>query len=561
MRISALLFLLPAILAAQPPANQPAPPATKPEDLCALSGQVLNAVTGEPLRRASIVLMRADVTPGEAGLPLTYSTSSNANGQFSMKDIEPGKYRLNVTRNGFVQFVYGARSAMRPGTTLTLIRHQRMTDMSLKLTPHAVITGRILDDEGEPLSNVRIMLQGYRYMQGRKQLTMTGGGGSTNDLGEFRLFGIAPGKYFLSATPVAMNFSYAIDRSATPGPEEDFVATYYPGTLDPSSAAQLDVAAGAQVRGIDMVLSRTRTVRVKGRVIHGLAGRPNVQVMLAPRNQMGFMGVMRGAPLDPAGNFEIRNVTPGAYILTATVNESGIPRQGRMPVDVGNSNLEGVSLTIGPGLTVQGRARIDADSAPFDISTVRLTLQPREPGMFVGGSQAKADADGAFELKSVSPDRYYLNAFGLPSGAYIKSARMDQVDVLTSGLDLTNGVAALLEVVISPRAASVTGTVQNQKTGNPAPGATVVLIPQDKTRREQQAFYKMLVADQHGAFSLTGVPPGDYKAFAWEDLDPGAWMDPDFVKPVEEKGETVTLREGEQKSLPLKLIAADAAAN
>jgi hypothetical protein len=561
MRISALLLLLPAILAAQAPINPPAAPSTKPEDLCVLSGQVLNGVTGEPLRRASIVLMRADPIPGDSGPPLTYSTSSNAGGQFAMKDIEPGKYRLNVSRSGFVQFVYGARSTMRPGTTLTLIRQQRMTDMALKLTPHAVITGRILDDEGEPLSNVRIALQGYRYMQGRKQLTMTGGGGSTNDLGEFRLFGIAPGKYFLSATPIAMNPTFALDRSASTGPEEDFVATYYPGTIDPASAAQLDVAAGAQVRGIDMVLSRTRTVRIKGRVTHGLAGRPNVQVMLTPRNPMGFMGVMRGAPLDPAGNFEIRNVTPGAYILTATINDGGIPRQGRLPVDVGGSNLEGVNLTIGPGVTVQGRVRLDADSAPMDISTVRLTLQPREQNMFGGGGQAKADQEGAFEMKNVSPDRYYLTAFGLPSGAYVKSARTDQVDILANGLDLTSGAPAALEVVISPRAAAVTGTVQNQKTGNPAPGATVVLIPQEKTRREQQSFYKMVVADQHGAFSLTGVPPGDYKAFAWEDLDPGAYMDPDFVKPIEEKGEAVTLREGEQKSLPLKLIAADAGAN
>src|SRR3954471_19916794 len=107
----------------------------------------------------------------------------------------------------------------------------------------------VLDDQGEPVANARITLQSYQYVQGRKQLVPAGGGGSTNDLGEYRVFGIAPGKYYLSATPMITS-PFANDRSASAGPEEDYVSTYYPGTIDPASAAQLDVAAGAQLRGI-----------------------------------------------------------------------------------------------------------------------------------------------------------------------------------------------------------------------------------------------------------------------------------------------------------------------
>src|SRR5690349_19216174 len=104
----ALVLLVPTLLAAQTaprlardPAASPAVAAqpTKPEDLCALSGRIVNASTGEPIRRASIILMRADPTPGEP--PLAYSTASDSQGAFAMKDVEPGKYRLTASRNGF----------------------------------------------------------------------------------------------------------------------------------------------------------------------------------------------------------------------------------------------------------------------------------------------------------------------------------------------------------------------------------------------------------------------------------------------------------------------------
>ena len=411
MRVSVLLLLASALLSAQPPGKQPAP-STKPEDLASISGQVLNAVTGEPLRRASVTLMRADPTPGDLGPPLSYSTSSDAAGQFTMKDVEPGKYRMTAQRNGFASLAYGARGPMRPGTTLSLSRAQHMTELTLKMTPHGVITGRILDDEGEPVPNARIMLQGYRYLNGRRQLTNTGGGAGTNDLGEYRIFGLAAGKYYLSATPMMM-IPFALDRSASAGPEEDYVATYYPGTIDPASAAQIEVAAGAQLRGVDMTLSKTRTVHIKGKVTHGMAGRQGIQVMLMPRNPGVFMGVMRGTPVDPAGNFDIRNVAPGSYMLTATVNDGANYRQGRLAVDVGGSTVEGLNITVTPGFSVKGQVRSDPDSPPVDLSTVRFMLQPKETNQFGGGGQGKPEADGSFEMKNVSADRFNLVSFGL----------------------------------------------------------------------------------------------------------------------------------------------------
>ena len=328
--------------------------------------------------------------------------------------------------------------------------------------------------------------------------------------------------------------------------------------MTPDAASQLDVPAGGQLRGIDLVLSKGRTVHVKGHITHGLSGRQNVSIFLTPRNFGAMVSPMRNNQIDAAGNFDIGNVRPGQYYLTAGLNEGGMNRrQARVPVDVGGTNVEGLNIVIGPGMTVKGHIRAEGDSAAVDLSNVRLNLQPREPGgiMFGPMGQGKANADGSFEISNAAPDRYNLFVIGLPSGAYVKAIRSGQVDVLASGLDMTGDASpADMEIVISPKAAAVTGVAQNPNTGTPMPGAMVVIIPQDQQRKEQQTYYKFVASDQNGAFSLTGLTPGDYKAYAWEDIEIGAYMDPDFMKPIEEKGEAVSLQEGEQKTLTLKVI-------
>ncbi len=569
MRPLALLFVLPILLTAQsgggafvrrPTISDTDAPPTKPEDLCVVEGQVLDAATGEPVRKATVLLTRTDPSPGQNAPPQSYTAASTAGGQFSIKDIEPGKYRLSVNRNGYVALTYGARGPMRPGTTLSLIRAQRVKDISLKLTPHAIITGRVVDEDGEAVANARVMLQAFHYANGRKQLMSTGGGASTNDLGEYRIFGVAPGKYYLSVAPVTNAPGFAIDGARSAGPDEDYVTTYYPGTIDPAAAAQLEVPVGGQMRGIDIALSKARTVHVKGRVATGSTGRQNAFALLLPRNAGGIFGPLRNFPIDPSGKFDIRGVVPGAYVLVVSVNDANSYRQGRMPIDVGAGNVEGVQLAIAPGADIKGRVRPENDSGPLDLTTVRISLQSREPNsmMFGGGMSQLKGEEGAFEIKSAAPDLYNVLVSGLPAGSYVKSIRSDQVDVLASGLDLTNGAAAPLDIVISPKAASVTGTAQNPDSNNPTPGAMIVLVPQEKDRRDQPAFYRNLTADQHGAFSFTGVPPGEYRAYAWEDVETGAYMDPDFMKPFADKGEALTLRESDQKNLTLKVIRQDA---
>jgi protocatechuate 3,4-dioxygenase beta subunit len=211
MRLATVIFLSCLALAAQVQISVPNPnvsaveqPPTRPEDLGAVEGSVFNAATGEPVKKAAVVMTRTDGAPNRNAPQQSYSTATDAAGRFTMKALEPGRYRMTVTRNGFVTMTYGARGPTRPGTTLALDRAQKLKDVNFRLTPHGVIAGRILDEDGEPLPFVSVQLVQFQYRQGRQQMNMVGGAGTTagttNDLGDYRIFGVAPGKYYLRAT-------------------------------------------------------------------------------------------------------------------------------------------------------------------------------------------------------------------------------------------------------------------------------------------------------------------------------------------------------------------------
>jgi hypothetical protein len=546
MRPFLLLSFVPALLMAQS--------ASAPGEFCRVEGQVSSIVTGEPVRKAAISLTRAGpLVPGAP--PAAYTTTSDGGGHFTFQNIQAGRYRLRASRNGYITLMRVTLGSAPPVAVLSLAAGQQLDGIALKMIPHAAISGRILDEEGEPAPNARVMLQRYRYLRGRKQLFSAGPSAISNDLGEYRLFGIAPGKYFLSVTPAPAPDT----RSAAP-PAMDYVTTWFPGVIDPAAAGPLDVAAGSQLTGIHVTLSKARTVHVSGRVSNAGSEDQHLRVFIIPRPPGGVATAILASALDGrTGAFDIANVTPGSYNLVAVVTDGKVSRAARLPLDVKNANLENLSVMIAAGIAVKGYLRAEDGSSPVELSNVTVTLQPRDPeDMFYGDvNPSKLDRAGVFVIPDVAPGAYDLSLDGLANGDYVKSIRADAIDALASGLDLTSGTApSILEVVVSPKAATVTGILRSSPTGARVPGASVVLIPQEQPRRGQRYYYRTAVSDLTGAFSLSSLPPGEYMAFAWQDLDGDAWLDPDFMKPFEKSGEPVSLGEGDQKSVNLNLLPA-----
>lgn len=527
--------------------------AVKPEDQCSIEGVVLNAATGEPVKKANIVL-RALAAMNNAGL----GAISDSAGHFKIEGIEPGRYNLMANRTGFVNQSYGAKAPNTgPGTPLTLSSGQKLKDITFKLTPHGVIVGRVIDEDGDPLANVQLQCQRYMYNRGKKQL-LPFGGGNTNDLGEYRIFGLPPGKYYVSAIYRAQDFGLNIPQNRKDH-EEGYAPVYYPNSFTPDSASPLEVTPGAQIRGIDLTLSKTRTVRIRGQVVSGVTNKPvrNTNVSLMPRDNsaMAMMNRNFARGLDPNGNFELHNVVPGSYYVVAQIFEDNKQSVARIPIEVGNSNIDNVRVVVNPMAELSGRIVVE-DNADTKGAVFNVSLVPKTPTPFGGPGSQPAKDDGSFTIRNVSPDAYTINVFGMRDNFYVKSVRFGDNDVTDSGVDFTQGpTAGELIVTVSSAGGQVDGTVQNDKS-EPAPGTMVVLIPAPE-KRSLNRLYKTASADQAGNYSLKGIAPGEYKLFAWEQVDFGIYQDPDFLKPYESKGEAVTIKENSHESKQLKSIPAD----
>ncbi len=561
-----LLFMLASQLPAQ---QQPATPSSK----CTIEGLVVKAATGEPLKKAYITLRKAE------GREEPYVATTGADGRFVLRDVEPGRYQLWANRSGYVRQEYGQRALERPGTILALDPGQHVRDILFRLIPSAVITGRVYDEDGEPTENISVQALQHRYIRGQRQLVPVGGT-ATNDLGEYRLHGLPPGQYYVSATytpgRTAPGGVIVIGRSGEAPRDQGYAPTYYPSTNDPSRATPLALRGGDIATGIDFTLLPTRAVRLRGRVFNAITGLPGrgASLLLMPR-ETGIRRLFSPNQTfveDREGNFEIRGVVPGSYTLIAMWFDEGNRYSTRAPIDVGNTDVQGINLVITLGVELAGRVHVEGQEQPLagaqkaqsagqvkpegglDLTDLRVFVFPKED-LPLGAPFASVKADGSFTLKNVSVGDYRVRVEGLPPDFYLKVARFGGEDALESSLSVAGGQPpGGLELVVSPAGGRIDGTVLNEQ--RTFSGARIVLVPEPR-RRGLPQFYKTTTTDQNGQFTLRGIPPGEYRLFAWEEVELGAYQDPDFLRPYEERGKPVQVEEGSRINFQLELISTE----
>jgi hypothetical protein len=543
-----------ALMTAQTPS-----PSAASENLCSIQGKVTNEATGEPVRNAVVILAQFQANPRVPSGG--YTAVTDAEGRYEAAGIRPGAYRLMARKAGFLVTDHGAkapRAAAGPGSasstpegaTLNVTAGAKIRDLDFKLRPFGAIAGEVLSAEGEPLAGVDVVMLTVRYTVSGKQMEPQGGSAATNDLGEYRFSSAPPGQYYLRAELSSSRAAEAgEDRSAKPQ-REGYVPTLYPGTSDVRGATPVQVAPGKAVEGVNLRLVKAPVTRVRGRVTgpSGTAGTAGANI----RVTSPAIGVpVKNGRTSAQGRFELRGLAPGAYTLEAFRAGPSILHAG-MPLEVGRDPIEELVLTLTPPMEIPGSLRVEGEGAV--AAGTRISL--RQLAGFIsitGNPSASPGADGSFRLTQVLPGRFEVSVSGpAASGRYLKSVRLGDQDA-TDGLDLLPGAAGPLEVVLSAGAAKVAGIARDEK-GAPVAGAVVVLMPQEAARRQSISRNSSATADQGGQFAFADVAPGEYKAFAWADVQNLQWRDPDFMRPLESKGAAISVREGGSHTLDVRVI-------
>ncbi len=518
-------------------------------DECKISGMVIKLAGSEPLKNARVRLLSQDDRAE------SHSLITDAGGRFELKGIDPGRYRLVVHRDGFVTQAYGQKKPDDPGAILTLHAKQELRDLLFRLIPSAVIAGRVINDDGDPLPWVQVSALREVYAGGKKTLfpetTVP-----TNDLGEYRLFGLLPGRYFVRA-------EYKPDeritgRGEVEGRDDDeprgYVPMYYPSSTEPARAITVAVKAGEEIPALEVLLRRIEVFTVRGRVYNLTSRRssPSYNVTLLPRDSEGWLSLpQRDTIVDEKnGSFIMRDVLPGPYVLGAFLFDEGRRYQAYQNIDVGGADVEGVGLTLVPGMSLNGRVTWEGQPT-LDANRLVVYLYGAN-GAYGYGGRATVTPPWTFVLNDVYDLSYRVGIGGLCKDCYLKALRYGGSISPDDTFSPARGSNATLELIISSRGARVQGSVADAD-DLPAVGVWVILVP-DEAHRGSRRLYKSASTDQYGRFELRGIAPGDYKLFSWEEAESGSWEDPEFLRPFEEKGEKVSLQEGDQKTLNLTAI-------
>ena len=524
-----------------------------------VTGHVLQDPSGQPLRKVEVQLNPRNGQSSDA-----YSATTDAEGKFQIENVLPGRYGVMLDRLGFVQPGHHSRS----GAPLELKSKDDAKDVVLRMQSAAVVTGKIVDNDGDPIRgvNVQATRAGSRNPRDSHDMAYD----NTNDLGEYRLAGLRPGSYLITATAPG-NFSAFKPKTKDPAAGEvTYIPTYYPGTPDKTQAVPIDLHPGDETP-VSFTLVSSPTFVARGTIIRPPgAGFTQVMLRSSENPEMRPAGQDR---LREDGAFEFRGLLPGRYNALLMVvdlaamqkGEAGnTPQMQVVPLspnfEITNTSLEGLHLVPEAAGQIRGQFRMDKGQK-IDWSQLAVTLTPIDSSsahfpvnsLQAGLTVARVKSDGSFEMKTVPGGTYRLaitsNSNNLQD-YFSKAVNLDGKDVGDSGFTVSGGSYSLA-VVVSAAGASVEGKVVDAK-GQPVPGATVVGAPNRESRKRFD-LYGQETTDPQGHFTLRGLNPGEYTVMAWENLEDNA-RDPEVVKLYEDRGEKVQLDEGARKNIVVRVI-------
>jgi 5-hydroxyisourate hydrolase-like protein (transthyretin family) len=565
-----------------------------PAGTATIGGRVIAADTGRPVKRARVMLQSSAVQAG--GAQVSRSVVTDGEGRYEAAQLPAGKYTVTVTRTGFVTVSYGQRRPLQASTPLDVRDGEQLKNIDFRLPRGSVITGHVFDEDGEPIAQVGVRVMRWAFLQGERRLTPVGND-QTDDRGEYRVFGLPPGEYVVSAVARTMEFgpglrqliagvaeagggrgAFAGGRGGliaalgAPDADEDpvtFAATYYPGVTSIGEAATVKVPLAQEVSSIDFSLQLVRTARVSGTVVSSSGAAAAANVMMVPELAGANQAFNFTSRVQMDGRFELTNVPPGRYTIVAR-SMPALGGRGALPADaapqqfavqpivVAGQDIDGVALVLGDGASLTGTVAFDNGQSTQSVNVTQIRITAPSVGgvqIPVRNGVARVEQDGTFALDGV-PGGMHLIRASAPGGWWLKSVQVFGRDVTDTPIEIKNGQQVKgLSLVFSNLVTVIDGTVTDAR-NQPVSGVNVIAFPSDEARWQPQSRHIQTARpDQNGRFQLRGLPPGDYLIAAVDGAEQGEWFDPAFLAQIKLHSSRLTLSDGEMKTQDLKAFS------
>jgi hypothetical protein len=502
-----------------------------------ITGRITAADTGKPLRRARVTITSASESARFAPL----AANTNSSGVFEAKNVAPGSYYVAATRAGYLNLQYGQRRPNERGLTVEVRPGTTVNRIDVALPRGGVLSGRITDELGEPYPGVRVDALVMRYSLGRPVRSPVAVA-TTDDLGHFRLAGLAPGNYLVAA---ASTETWRTEKKETFG----YASTFYPG--GPIDQAQVITLAPSQERtDLHFSLHAIRAARITGRLTREngetAAGASVTLAYVYPGGGLMTAG-MRSARTAGDGSFEFKDVPGGTFCVGCG--------NGEQIVTVNGADIENLVLLPRTGSTVLGTfAAEDGTPPPFPMSGVLVTLEAPTEGVLPTVRVVEVAADLSIKFANLGGP-FLFRVRGLPEGWSLGSVRLDDKDITDVPWDVPTGGKEIsgLKIIVTRKVGKIFGGVVDSA-GKPSSGATVVVFSdQSEVWMPGSRFIRTTRPGNDGRFSITGLPAGTYRAIARDFIEAGQEYDRTFLEDMREGAAKLVLGEGASESITLKL--------
>ena len=502
-----------------------------------IEGRVLNSLTSAPVRKTSVNLSAARVW---------LLAETDAEGRFQFTALPAGNYKLSATRSGFID------QQMR--RLIVVGQDAHVTDVGIRLRPLSTLSGRVLDEDGDPADGASINIFKQIYRNGIRQWDQLNSTAVTNDSGEYRFPGLAPGRYLVEARHLRpMTNNHYGDRDSLGKPMMTYVPAYYPNSASEQTASAIEIGLGSDVRDIDIHLYKSPLFHVRGKVV---GASPNSQtqigVSLRPAYGAATSGGGESAYASPPDYTFDASVIPAQYKISAIQGYADTPEGFATDTVTVAGNVSGVVLTMGPATEVTALVSLAEAGSRVNLQGVKVYLHNLGAGMngLGGGFGIPSEATGRLSFaKPTFPGHYSVWAEGssLPAGIYLKAVKLGGQEIPVG--DFESVSSAEIEFVFSTKAGAISGSVVSED-GKPIPDARATLLPADGN-----SGFAAQSTDDTGKFKFTSLRPGKYKLLAWEEVEDGLWQDPEFCKKFGTHAKDVTIGPNETQDVQLSIVA------